>query len=487
MSSKSFLLLLAVALHLTAGAQTEPKWKDHRSGTINVREFVASLHEGTPDSRILKAPTRGSSPVTPQVRWIDRISNMPEYLVQFYNDYGQKVQEALNGTTNYFIDPSQGTEHFEAWNNAYCLQITEWHEIVDYTYPEDLYGNWDAMEQYAVQAVNDKAQEYWDEMRIFMPYAFVCIDYDFPEAFWTGNVYNYNSGYSYRYGFLTTPGKDKVEFIYRMYFLLKTDDWDYRWAPFNTAEKMRAGITTYKNAVDAILTDAPTSNRYDRIRYLNNRLTKTNAYNSVYGTGNEGFSPLAWSPYSALTGNNGTDGPVCEGYSRAFKVLCDKLDIPCVISVGPAISFNGDTPGAHMWNEVKMNDDKWYAVDVTWNDPVTGIYDVDPKISGVESEQWLLLGSEDLVDRNLTFAQSHINQLMYDNEHEDKWEAYLGSYITTHKYDPATGTANVANDAEPVRVYYISGQFKGAFRSFDEAYRSLEHGIYIINNRKVVK
>ena len=178
---------------------------------------------------------------------------------------------------------------------------------------------------------------------------------------------------------------------------------------------------------------------------------------------------------------------MCEGYSRAFKVLCDKLDIPCIISVGSAISFNGDTPEAHMWNEVKMNDDKWYAVDVTWNDPVTGLYDVDPIISGAESEKWLLLGSEDIVNRNLTFAQSHINQLIFGGENADKWEAYLGSYITTHKYDPATGTANVANDAAPVRVYDISGQFKGAFGSFDEAYRSLEHGIYIINNRKVVK
>lgn len=52
---------------------------------------------------------------------------------------------------------------------------------------------------------------------------------------------------------------------------------------------------------------------------------------------------------------------VCEGYAKAFKVLCDKKGIPCVLISGYA---NG---GAHMWNGVLLNG-SWYMMDVTWDD-----------------------------------------------------------------------------------------------------------------------
>lgn len=52
---------------------------------------------------------------------------------------------------------------------------------------------------------------------------------------------------------------------------------------------------------------------------------------------------------------------VCEGYSRAFKYLCDMVNIPCELILGDA---NID----HMWNLVKINGE-WYHMDVTWDDP----------------------------------------------------------------------------------------------------------------------
>ena len=69
-----------------------------------------------------------------------------------------------------------------------------------------------------------------------------------------------------------------------------------------------------------------------------------------------------------------TDGPIlygkalCEGYSRAFEYLCQSVGIECVCISGTARSSLGS--GGHMWNMVKL-DDKWYHVDVTWDDPVT--------------------------------------------------------------------------------------------------------------------
>lgn len=52
---------------------------------------------------------------------------------------------------------------------------------------------------------------------------------------------------------------------------------------------------------------------------------------------------------------------VCEGYSRAFQLLCNRLGLDCV-------NVTGDSDGRrHQWNSVKIEDD-WYYVDVTWGD-----------------------------------------------------------------------------------------------------------------------
>ncbi len=68
---------------------------------------------------------------------------------------------------------------------------------------------------------------------------------------------------------------------------------------------------------------------------------------------------------------------ICGGYSRAFKVVMDKLGIPCVLIGGAARSGKTVTDDEgnklesgyepHMWNAVLV-DGLWYGVDVTWND-----------------------------------------------------------------------------------------------------------------------
>ena len=54
---------------------------------------------------------------------------------------------------------------------------------------------------------------------------------------------------------------------------------------------------------------------------------------------------------------------VCDGYSRATKLLLNEFGIECDIVVG-------DAGGGHAWNLVKV-DGSWYQMDVTWNDGST--------------------------------------------------------------------------------------------------------------------
>lgn len=60
-----------------------------------------------------------------------------------------------------------------------------------------------------------------------------------------------------------------------------------------------------------------------------------------------------------------TSGSVCESYSKGFKMICDRENIPCICVFG---NYNNEDRTAHMWNYVLMEDDCWYAIDVTWDD-----------------------------------------------------------------------------------------------------------------------
>lgn len=59
---------------------------------------------------------------------------------------------------------------------------------------------------------------------------------------------------------------------------------------------------------------------------------------------------------------------VCEGYARSFKYIMDDLNIPCIIACGIGKNSLGNAE-SHAWNYVQI-DNEWYAIDVTWDDPV---------------------------------------------------------------------------------------------------------------------
>ncbi len=75
-------------------------------------------------------------------------------------------------------------------------------------------------------------------------------------------------------------------------------------------------------------------------------------------------------PYGLLIHGVG----ICLGYAASFQLFMDILGIECLTVHGFAHSWSEE----HAWNLVRL-DGEWYAVDVTWNDPVFG--DVDPPYS----------------------------------------------------------------------------------------------------------
>lgn len=137
-----------------------------------------------------------------------------------------------------------------------------------------------------------------------------------------------------------------------------------------------------------------------------------------------------------------------------------------------------------MWNEVRMDDGKWYGVDVTWNDPISAGAGADSiAMSGFETEKWLLVGKKSIINEQ-TFETSHPNQV---NNRSDL-RAYL-KYLDCHLDTYLTDNAYIGTNVEPTfidqsnkyNVYAITGVYLGEFDNLD----MLEPGMYIINNRKV--
>lgn len=58
---------------------------------------------------------------------------------------------------------------------------------------------------------------------------------------------------------------------------------------------------------------------------------------------------------------------VCEGYARAFQLLCSRFELPCWVIQGKAKSDSDEKLVNHIWNCVMLGDD-WYQVDPTWDD-----------------------------------------------------------------------------------------------------------------------
>lgn len=189
----------------------------------------------------------------------------------------------------------------------------------------DYYVNLDYSEEFTISGVSLE-----DFDRILAAY-----ENDHPELFWLSE----DSRYSY-----SESGGDLTVSL--------------------TFAKTGSELAEYKaeleDAVAAFKSGAPeNATDYEMEKYINTYLIDNCSY--VDGAGN------CHNAYGALVNGRA----VCDGYSRAFQLLCNRMDIECVTVEGDAAEFNetvaDESDVGHMWNCVRLGDD-WYHVDVTWND-----------------------------------------------------------------------------------------------------------------------
>ena len=139
--------------------------------------------------------------------------------------------------------------------------------------------------------------------------------------------------------------------------------------PTIDTNKAKETQTVLDNA-NALIASAYDYTDYEKLLYYKNEICNAVSYDSsvVSSSYNGGYTNV-WQMISVFDNDSSTN-VVCEGYSKAFKYLCDNTDFSSsLISCHMVTGFmNG---GGHMWNIVTMEDGKNYIVDVTNSDSGT--------------------------------------------------------------------------------------------------------------------
>lgn len=107
-----------------------------------------------------------------------------------------------------------------------------------------------------------------------------------------------------------------------------------------------------------ILNQIAGKNDIEKMRYIHDYLVDTIEYDQTFVGKN------IYNIYGALVSKT----CVCEGYAKASQYLLNEAGLENVIITGTATNSDGKTEN-HAWNYVNI-DEKWYAIDTTWDDPI---------------------------------------------------------------------------------------------------------------------
>ncbi len=164
--------------------------------------------------------------------------------------------------------------------------------------------------------------------------AFRAVSFDNPDFFWIP------SGYALK------QGGDRYFITFKHSNADNTVSYDY---PITKSQRDTM-VKVLDKKVNELIDAVKNLDSFEAEVYLHDYLCKNVAYTPD-------DSPLVYTSYGALVNGKA----VCEGYSRAMQLLCDKLEIPCGLIYGWSEGIG------HMWNIINLGDG-WYHLDVTWDD-----------------------------------------------------------------------------------------------------------------------
>ena len=244
----------------------------------------------------------------------------------------------------------------------------------------------------------EELQNFLRDVKEQIYYAYAAFDYDHPEVFWLNT-----DSFIFQYGRYSNAAETK--FYPVVLFACDEKFSSFTYYDRNACDEVKSEI---QGNVNTIVAGTRSQNGIKaKLTVINDWLSNNNYYNRYVYQG-EQADPRTWKSAAALTAQtwltSSSDmgdpkAPVCEAYSRAFKMVCDEIGIPCILVPGDG----------HMWNYVQNEDGVWYAMDVTWDDPVRW----DECTNRITPDFWIhryiMVGSQTVVSgKNQTFqADGH--------------------------------------------------------------------------------
>lgn len=288
--------------------------------------------------------------------------------------------------------------------------------------------------------------------------AYLALTYDHPELVWLSGA-KYTIGYSV-YTPLFESGETSIitdlELAGSTFTITPTKD-----TGVLTGSKVNPLFDGTKSQIDAMLPANATT--YDKVKAVHDKICSMVSYeNNTQNIGNQYYQ----TPYSLYYDADG-DGKietVCAGYAKMMKLQCNKYGIPCVLVTGVT-----DSGEYHMWNYVQMENGVWYAVDATWDDQSTTMYD------------FFLVGSE-------TYSSAAFGTKKFGNTHipSGKWTTsadcvFLYPVFSQTAYagqNTVTSKNGLLKDSDGVWRYYTNNQVDTSYTGF--AVSGSDH-VYLIN------
>ena len=288
--------------------------------------------------------------------------------------------------------------------------------------------------------------------------AYLALTYDHPELVWLSGA-KYTIGYSV-YTPLFESGEISIitdlELAGSTFTITPTKD-----TGVLTGSKVNPLFDGTKSQIDAMLPANATT--YDKVKAVHDKICSMVSYeNNMQNIGNQYYQ----TPYSLYYDADG-DGKietVCAGYAKMMKLQCNKYGIPCVLVTGVT-----DSGEYHMWNYVQMENGVWYAVDATWDDQSTIMYDFF--LVGSETYSSAAFGTKKFVTTHIPsgkWATSADCVFLYPVFSQT---AYAGQNTVTSKN-------GLLKDSDGVWRYYTNNQVDTSYTGFAV---SGSDQVYLIN------
>lgn len=191
-------------------------------------------------------------------------------------------------------------------------------------------------------------QPFWDDYMV----ALLALNYDHPEMWW---MYLWNGSVESGAGW-----DNPVNGKYTIYLqFMKTYD----------AAKFEKDLKAFNDAVASFLSDIDqNASEEQQALQVHDKLYKMATYDmSILQENKNNFGHTAFGPFVSNT--EGTPHYcVCDGYALAYTYALQQLGIMATVVTGMAGDAGADGGmGGHAWSIILLND-KWYEVDVCWDD-----------------------------------------------------------------------------------------------------------------------